>query len=70
MLAARENDDNDNCLRRAKAETAIDRLSIIWNSYLSDKIKPDFFQAEAIWIQTKRKEKKLAGNYARMLTIF
>ena len=31
-----------------KACTAIDRLSIIWKSDVSGKIKPEFFQAEAM----------------------
>ena len=51
---------------------AIDRLSIIWKSDLSDKIKQDFYQAVSIlryewciWILTKRLEKKLAGTDTR-----
>ena len=59
-----------------KAWTAIDRLSIIWKSDLTDKMKRSFFQAAAIsillygyttWTLTKRLEKKLDGNYIRML---
>ena len=59
-----------------KAWTAIDRLSIIWKSDLTDKMKRSFFQAAAVWILlygcttwtlTKRLEKKLDGNYTRML---
>ena len=59
-----------------KAWTAIDRLSIIWKSNLSDKMKRSFFQAavESIllygcttWTLTKQLEKKLDGNYTRML---
>ena len=59
-----------------KAWTAIDRLSIIWKSDLTDKTKRSFFQAavESIllygcttWTLTKHLEKKLDGNYTRML---
>ena len=59
-----------------KAWTAIDRLSIIWKSNLTDKIKRSFFQAAVVsillygcttWTLTKRLEKKLDHNYTRML---
>ena len=59
-----------------KAWTAIDRLSIIWKSDLTDKMKRSFFQAVVVSILqygcttltlTKRLEKKLDGNYTRML---
>ena len=62
--------------RLMKAWTAIDRLSIIWKSDLTDKMKRSFFQAAVVsmllygcttWIRTKRLEKKLGGNYIRML---
>ena len=62
--------------RLTKAWTAIDRLSIIWESDLSDKMKRSFFQAAVVsillygcttWTLTKRLEKKLDGNYTRML---
>ena len=62
--------------RRRKAWTAIDRLSIIWKSDLTDKMKRSFFQAAAVsillygcttWTLTKRQKKKLDGNYKRML---
>ena len=68
--------ESDITLCLAKARTAIDRLSITWKSDLSDKIKRDFFQAMAmlillyrctIWTLTKCIEKKLDGNYTRML---
>ena len=58
-----------------KAWTAIDRLSIIWKSDLTDKMKRSFFQAAVVsillygcttWMLTKRL-KKLDGNYTRML---
>ena len=59
-----------------KVWTAIDRLSIIWKSDLTDKMKRSFFQAAVVsillygcttWTLTKRLEKKLDGNYTRML---
>ena len=62
--------------RLTKAWTAIDRLSIIWTSDLTDKMKRSFFQAALVsillygcttWMLTKRLEKKLNGNYTRML---
>ena len=60
----------------AKAWAAIDRLSIIWKSNLTDNMKRSFFQAAVVsillygcttWTLTKRLEKKLDGNYTRML---
>ena len=62
--------------RLTKAWTAIDRLLIIWKSDLTDKKKRSFFQAAAVsillygcttWTLTKRLERKLDGNYTRML---
>ena len=62
--------------RLTKAWTTIDRLSIIWKSDLTDKMKRSFFQAAFVsilllgyttWPQTKRLEKKLNGNYTIML---
>ena len=62
--------------RLTKAWTAIDKLSIIWKSDLTDKMKRNFFQAAVVsillygcttWTLTKRLEKKLDGNYTRML---
>ena len=62
--------------RLTKAWTAIDRLSIIWKSDLTDKMKRSFFQAAVVsillygcttWTLTKRLEKKLDGNSTRML---
>ena len=59
-----------------KAWAAIDRLSIIWKSDLTDKMKRSFFQVAVVsillygcttWTLTKRLEKKLDGNYTRML---
>ena len=60
----------------AKAWTAIDRLSVIWKSYLTDRIKCRFFEAAVMlillyrcttWTLTKHMEKKVDGNYTRML---
>ena len=57
--------------RLTKASTAIDRLSIIWKSDLTNKMKHSFFQAAVVsillygwttWTLTKRLEKKLDGN--------
>ena len=59
-----------------KAWTAIDKLSVIWKSDLTDKMKCSFFQAAVVsillygcttWTLTKRLDKKLDGNYTRML---
>ena len=59
-----------------KAWTAIDRLSIIWKSDLTVKMKRSFFQAAVVsillygcttWTLTNRLEKKLDGNVTRML---
>ena len=55
---------------------AVTRVSIIWKSDLTDKMKRSFFQAAVvsillygctIWTLTKRLKKKLDGNYTRML---
>ena len=62
--------------RLAKAWTAINSLSVIWKSELTYKMKHSFFQAAVVsillngcttWTLTKRMEKKLDGNYTRML---
>ena len=59
-----------------KAWTAIDRLLVIWKSDLTDKIKHSFFQAAVMsillfgcttWTLTNQLEKKLDGNYTRIL---
>ena len=63
-------------IRLAKAWTAIDRLSVIWKSDLTDEIKRSFFQAAVVSILlygcttrtlTKCMEKRLDGNYTRRL---
>ena len=62
--------------RLTKAWTAIDRLSIIWKSELTDNFKRSFLKAAVAsilqygcttWTLTKRLKKKLDGNYTRML---
>ena len=62
--------------RLTKAWTAIDRLSIIWKSDLTDKMKRSFFQEAIVsillyvcttWTLTKRLKKKVDSNYTRML---
>ena len=59
-----------------KAWTAINRLSVIWKSDLTHKMKHNFFQAAIVLILlygcttgmlTKWLEKKLDSNYTRML---
>ena len=68
--------EKDIVTRVTKAWTAIDRLSIIWKSDLTDKMKRSFFQAAVVsillygcttWTLTKRLQKKLDCNYTRML---
>ena len=62
--------------RLTKPWTANNRLSIIWKLDLTNKMKRSFFHAVVIsillygcttWTITKRLEKKLDGNYTRML---
>ena len=62
--------------RLTKAWTDIDKLSVIWKSDLTEKMKRSFFQAAVVsiflygcttWTQTKRLKKKLDGNYTIML---
>ena len=62
--------------RLANAWTATYRLSVIWKSDLTDKMKRSFFQAAVVsillygcttWMLTKRMEKKLDSNYTGML---
>ena len=59
-----------------RSEFRVYRLSIIWKSDLTDKMKRSFFQAAVIsillygcttWALTKRLKKKLDGNHTRML---
>ena len=60
----------------AMAWKTIDRLSVIWKSDLTDKIKHSFFQAAVVsilpygctsWMLTKLMEIKIDGNNTRML---
>ena len=71
-----ESTEKDIDRRLTKAWTAINKLSIIWKSDLTDKMKRSFFQAAVTsilhigcttWTLTKWLEKKLDGNYTRML---
>ena len=71
-----ESTEKDIDTRLTKAWTAINRLSIIWKSDLTDKMKRSFFQAAVAsillygcttWTRTKRLEKKLDGNCTRIL---
>ena len=64
--------------RLTKTWTATDKLSIIWKSDLTDKMKRRFFQAAVVlilpngcttWTLTKQLEKKLDGNYTRMYNL-
>ena len=66
--------EKDTDTRLTKAWIAINRLSIIWKSDLTDKMKRHFFQAAVVsillygfttWTPTKRLEKKLDGNYTQ-----
>ena len=68
--------EKDIDMRLTKAWTAIYKLSIIWKSNLTNKMKRSFFQAAVVsillygcttWTLTKWLEKKLDGNYTRML---
>ena len=73
MLAS-ESDVN---IHIGKKRTTIGRLTTIWKSDLSDKMKQEFFQAVAIpvllygcitWMKIMKYQKiKLVGNYTRML---
>ena len=70
---------NDINTRQAKAWTAINKLSVIWKSDLTNKIKRSlFFFIHTVivsillygfpsWTLNKRMAKKLEGNYTRML---
>ena len=71
-----ESTEKDIDTKLTKAWTAINRLSIIWKSDLTYKMKRSFFQAAVTsillygcttWTLTKRLEKKLDGNYTRLL---
>ena len=62
--------------RLTKTWSPIDKLSIIWKSDLTDKMKRSFIRAAVVsiplygcttWTLTKRLAKSLDGNYTRML---
>ena len=62
--------------RLEKAWTSINMISVIWKSDQTDKTKRSFFQAAVMsillygcttWTLAKRMEKRLNGNYTRML---
>ena len=62
--------------RLTKAWAAIDKLSFIWKSSLTDKMKHSFLPTVVVsillyggttWTLTKRLEKKLDDNFTRML---
>ena len=64
--------------RLTKTWTAINRIPNIWKSDLTAKMKCSFFQAAVVsillygcttWTLTKRLEKKLDGNYIKMLWV-
>ena len=68
--------EKDIYTRLTKAWTATDRLTIVWKSDLTDKMKRSFLQAAVVsillygcttWTLTKRLEKKQDGNYTRKL---
>ena len=68
--------ETDISTQLAKAWISINRLLVIWKSDLTDKMKRNFFQAAVVsillygcttWRLTKCIEKKLDGNYTRML---
>ena len=72
-ISSTENDINKHLV---KAETALDRLSIVWKSYLSDRIERSFFQASVVsillygcttWTITKYMDKKQDRYCTRML---
>ena len=64
--------ETDYDTRLAKAWIAINKLSVIWKSDLTDKMKRRFYQGAVVsillyrcttWTLTKCMEKKLDGNY-------
>ena len=76
LIVSSQSTEKDIDTRLTKAWTALDKLSIIWKSNLTDKLKRSFFQAAVVsillygcttWTLTKRMKKKLDGNYTRML---
>lgn len=63
-------------IRKAKAWKALDGLTVIWKSSLSDHLKRGFFRAvvesvltygSSTWTLTRQQEKSLDGTYTRLL---
>ena len=76
LVSSVSSTETDIDTRLAKPWTAIDRLSVIWESDLTYKMKRGFFQVAIVsillygcttWTLTKRMEKKLNGNYTRIM---
>ena len=68
--------EKDIDMRLTKAWTAIDRLSVIWKSDLTDTMKRSFFQAAVVsiliygcstWMLTKQLHKNAASNIEQVL---
>ena len=68
--------EKDINIRKAKAWKALDGLSVIWKSNLTDRLKRDFFKAvvdpvltygSSTWTLTKQQETSLDGTYTRLL---
>ena len=68
--------EKDMNIRLAKSWAALNKMNAIWKSRLPDRIKRNFFRAtvESVlvygsvsWTLTKALEKRLSGNYTRML---
>ena len=68
--------ESDVNIRRDKVRTAMDRLTTLWKSDISDEIKREFFQEVAVsvllrgcttWTLIKQLGEKLDENYAWML---
>ena len=71
-----ESTEKDVNIRLGKAWSALDRLNVIWKSSLPEKMKREFFRAivesvlvygSSSWTLTIALQKKLDGNYTRML---
>ena len=68
--------EKDIITRKAKAWKALDGLTVIWKSSLTDKMKRDLFKAvvdpiltygSTRWTLTKQQEASLDGTYTRLL---
>ena len=75
-MVKKEKPQDSNWISVSNSSKQFHRLSIIWKSDLTDKMKRNFFQAAVTLILlygcttgtlTKRLERKLEGNYTRML---